>query len=81
MSQTDFINVLTWSAPQSGPVIEQYVIYRNAALTRRVGTVKADRTLRFKDHNRKEHTVYTYYIVSEDVAGNRSPPAVIVVKP
>ena len=78
--QTELMNVITWQAPVSGPTPVLYKIYRNASLTRLAGTVPADRSLKFIDHNRQKGRVYTYFIVSVDQFGNQSAPAEIVVR-
>jgi YVTN family beta-propeller protein len=73
LTQTDIINVITWSPPLfSVPPAISYHIYRNAALTDLAGVVSATRALKFQDHNRKPHHSYTYYIVSVDQYGNTS---------
>ena len=78
-TQTDRINVITWSAPSEGISPVRYKIYRDAALTNLAGMVSASNALKFEDHNRKNHTVYSYYIVSEDLNGGLSTAASISI--
>ena len=78
LTQTDFINKITFSAPISTFVPTSYQIYRDAALTDLVATVPANGNLCFKDHNRICNATDTYYIVSVDQFGDLSFPAVII---
>jgi len=77
--QTDYINIVTWSAPADGPSPVMYKIYRDAGLTKLAATVQATQKLQFKDHNRIKDKAYTYYIVSVDGGGNFSEPAVVEI--
>jgi YVTN family beta-propeller protein len=72
LTQIDFINQLTWSAPVIGNPPAAYQIYRDATLQMLVATVSATGPLRYNDHNRPPASNDTYYIVSVDAAGNRS---------
>ena len=78
LTQTDFINKITFSAPISTFVPTSYQIYRDAALTDLVVTVPANGNLCFKDHNRICNATDTYYIVSVDQFGDLSFPAVAI---
>lgn len=80
-TQTDYVNVLTWKAPQSSPTSPvEYRIYRDANLTKLIATIPANHKLIFKDHNRKKNKTYTYFVVSVDESGNISTPAVVKIK-
>ncbi len=76
-SQADLINEIFWRSPSEGTPPVAYKIYRNSNLTELAATISADQKLRFRDHNRKKHQIYTYYIVSVDEAGNQSAAAII----
>ena len=84
-TQTDYINIITWKAPLTGPTPVLYKIYRNRQLTELVASVRAEKhssshheRFRFADHNRKPGKTYTYFIVSADQFGNISAPAKVV---
>jgi YVTN family beta-propeller protein len=81
LGQTELVNVINWSSPTNGSTPVSYLIFRNAALTDLAGTVSASAPLQFVDHNRRKRTTYTYYIVSVDLHGNRSTPAIVAVAP
>jgi YVTN family beta-propeller protein len=79
--QTDFINNITWSAPENGTPVA-YKIYRDPGLTELVATVPANGPLQYYDHNRQPNVIYSYYIVSVDGNGNVSTASsVTVTKP
>lgn len=79
LTQTDFINRITWTPPFAGTTPIGYYIYRNAQLTDLAGIVSASGLLQFLDHNRDPNVVSTYYIVSVDKNNNISAPEVIQV--
>ncbi len=64
LTEADRINILTWNAPQGGTAVKLYCIFRNRSLTDFAGSVWANETLEFLDHDRRRHVVYTYYVVS-----------------
>ncbi len=74
LTQTDIINVITWTAPSSGTTPANYNIYRDAALTQLIATIPATSPLIYLDHNRQPSVMYSYYIVSIDASGNVSSP-------
>jgi hypothetical protein len=78
-TQTETINVLSWSPPKSGPQPVAYHIYRDPDLKRLVASVKGDAPLIFYDRNRLKGRTDTYYIVAEDKEGNLSSPATITL--
>lgn len=80
LTQTDIINVIRWSPPADASTVVAYIIYRDAALTDVAGEVLPNQ-FKFRDHNRTEGVIYTYYIVSLLNNGNRSDPTVITVFP
>ncbi|WP_162801755.1 YncE family protein [Candidatus Chromulinivorax destructor] len=65
-TQTDYINTISWTAPESGSTPVSYNVYRDAGLTVLAGTVSANGSLVFYDHNRIPGTTYTYYVTSVD---------------
>jgi len=80
-SQTDLINIISWRAPLNEPLPAYYRIYRDAGLIDLVGIVFGSEPLIFKDHNRRKHIKYTYYIVSVSSEGTVSLPATLTVFP
>lgn len=82
-TQTDIINILTWRAPSRGIPPVKYQIFRDAALTHLVATLPADAQskFKFKDHNRREHKTYTYYLVSVNAENRHSTPVVVTIEP
>ena len=79
LTQTDVINVITWSPPATGSAPVSYRVYRDAALTDLAATLPASGPLLFMDHNRFAGVIYTYYIVAVDSNNNASDPASISV--
>ena len=77
----EIVNILTWKPPQNDFTVVSYEIYPNAALTDLVGKVKNRCPYRFEDGNRKKNKTYTYYIVSVNSEGLKSPPVVTKVVP
>lgn len=69
LTQTEFYNVITWTALTTGFVPVQYAIYRDASFTDLVGVVPANGPLIFEDHNRKKKQIYTYYVVAVNMFG------------
>lgn len=80
LTQTDLINVITWSKPDGivAPVL--YKIFRDSSLTDLVAVISANAKLIFEDHNRKKNKTYTYFIISVNAAGLTSFPAQVTVK-
>ena len=80
LSQTEFLNVLRWSAPQPqlSPIVS-YKIYGNQALTDLIATVPANGPLEYSVHNVLAYHPYTYYLVSVDANGMTSLPVSIPV--
>jgi DNA-binding beta-propeller fold protein YncE len=77
--QTDFMNKLTWSAPNDGPTPASYSIYRDPALTDLVATIPASSPLQYYDHQRNPQITYSYYITTSDALGDQSLPASVTV--
>lgn len=72
-TQTDYINVITWTAPESGTAAVAYNVYRDEDLTNLAGTVSATtEPLQFLDTNRFVGVTYNYYVTSLDADGNES---------
>lgn len=80
LAQLDLVNIITWTAPTSGIAPAYYNIYRNDMNTL-IGTVSANKPLRFEDHNRLKNVVYTYYVVSADANNQLSAPASVTITP
>jgi hypothetical protein len=78
LTQTDFINVLTWDPPAAGQAPVEYRIFRDAALTEEIGAVPGNRRT-FEDHNRKFGETYTYFVVSVGARGAESNAATVTV--
>lgn len=78
-TQTDIINIIKWSPPTQGETPSSYRIYRDEALTQLLADIPATAPLKFADHNRHPHIVYTYFVVSVDAKGNVSAPATIAI--
>ncbi len=78
LTQSEVSNVIYWNPPNAGEAPAIYLIYRDPALTNLVGVVNATSKLEFIDNLttcKKKNS--TYYIVSEDVVGNRSTPLIL----
>jgi YVTN family beta-propeller protein len=75
LTQIDWINYLTWTAPSPAPA--SYSVYRDAALTQLAGSTT---TTSFADHDRTPGKLYTYYVVSVDAFGNKSIPVSTTVQ-
>lgn len=73
------MNVIKWKAPLSGPIPVVYKIYRDPQLTHLIDEVSAYEKLKFVDHNRREHHIYTYFIISVDELGNTSAPIKVTI--
>ncbi len=79
INRNDRVNVLTWNSPSQGTIPVEYLIFRDPALTILAGTVDAD-DRRFEDHFRHKNVTYQYFVVTVDVNGNVSAPAVAIVQ-
>lgn len=79
LTQEEFVNILTWSAPQTGSSFIGYNIYRDAALTNLAGFVSASGPLQFQDHNLNKGWYYSYYVVAVDQEGHQSQTAASIV--
>lgn len=79
LSQTEYSNVLTWSAPTTGNEPVAYRIYSDAGLTDLLATIPATDPLVYVIHNSNPRVVSTYYIVSVDDTDTASAPAVAVL--
>ncbi len=71
---TNYINKITWTAPDNGNLVAAYRIYKNSGLTDLLATISADNELTCYDNFLNHSTSYTYYIVSVDLDGNVSTP-------
>lgn len=78
-SQTDIVNLLSWSPAAVGERAVSYEIFSDAALQQLIGVVSANGALVFADHNREKKVVYTYYVVSVSATGGRSLPAMVAI--
>lgn len=79
LTQSEFANVITWSAPSSIPPPVAYRIYQDALLTQLLAEIPATQKLEYVQHNRVPGRTYTYYLVSVDGLGTESAPVVIVI--
>jgi hypothetical protein len=75
------VNILNWSPPQDSGDIIAFEIYRDPALTDLVGRVCNKFPFQLEDPKRKKNVVYTYYIVSVNQGGIKSPAVSADVKP
>jgi hypothetical protein len=80
VTQADLVNVVTWEAATAGLSPIAFYVYRDPDLKHLAAIIPAEKKLQFKDHNRKPHHLYTYFIVAVDCHGVASPPAGIVFK-
>ncbi|MBX7067421.1 MAG: YncE family protein [Parachlamydiales bacterium] len=80
-SQSELINVITWTLPSPGGPFVNYKIFRNAELTDLAGQVSGDSALIFKDQNRAPNQLYSYYIVAVDALGAESMVGSVTVAP
>ena len=84
-TQTDLINVVSWTASPEGEIPVRYRIYRNPELTHLAGKVDGDKgkngVFTFRDENLQEGISYDYYIVAVDIFGNISHPASVIFTP
>jgi len=79
-TQTDYVNILQWSAPAGGTVpLVSYRIYRNAQLTQLIATIPSSGPLQYEDHNRVPGKTYRYFVVSVDALGDLSAFATVKV--
>ena len=60
--QTDFVNISKWEAPTGGAAPVSYRIYRDSTLTKAIAVVRANKKLRFEDHDRKQGKTYSYFM-------------------
>jgi YVTN family beta-propeller protein len=72
-------NIITWTAPASGPTPAEYQIFRDPYLYDLVATVPATPPLQYEDPNLSPSQTYTYYIISVDQYGDVSEPISITV--
>lgn len=79
-SQTDLINIITWEEEPVGPPPSAFHVYRDRELKKLAAIISPNRKLKFKDHNRKSHHTYTYFITAIDQLGLESPPIGIIFK-
>ncbi len=73
LSQTEYSNVLTWTASTFGNPPTAYKIYGDAGLTDLIATVPASGALQYVIHNVNPTDIKTYYIVASDGTNNSSP--------
>lgn len=73
LSQTEYSNVLTWTASTFGNPPTAYKIYGDAGLTNLIATVPASGELQYVIHNVNPKDIKTYYIVATDGTNNSSP--------
>ncbi len=77
LTQTDFINQISWQNPASNAPTE-YILYRDAALTQVVATIAAGSSLLVLDHNRNPNVIDTYYLVGVSANGTVSDPQAVI---
>lgn len=78
LTQTDIVNVISWTAPEDIQDVIGYNLYRDSALTDLISFV--DGTV-FEDHNRKKGKTYTYYVTTVYANGGESSAHVVTVRP
>ncbi len=81
LTQIEYFNVVTWSAPTAPafPIVS-YSIYRNAALTDLVTTVSASGPLVYIDRDINPNAINTYYIVAVNSLGISSTAAILTAQ-
>lgn len=79
LNTTEYVNVLTWSTPLTGPPPVAYKIFRNN-LSNLIAVVPATGcSLKFADRNRKKGKLTTYFVESVDATGMVSAPVAVQV--
>lgn len=81
LSQTDYVDVIKWKAPEIGNRPAAYLIYQDAALTKLLARIVDNQPYYYEVHNRKKRKVYHYYLVSEGEDGEVSNPVNLTIHP
>ena len=76
LSQTEYTNILTWTASPSQNVVS-YLLYRNGI---KIATIAATDPLTYRDHNRNPKQIYTYELNAVNADGLASDPVTTMVK-
>lgn len=75
LSQTDYINQLSWT-PNLDPGVIGYKIFRDGSL---IAIIPASGPFVYDDHNRTKNEKYIYTIVSTNASGSDSQPSSITL--
>lgn len=78
-TQTVFVNILKWDAPNGGLTPVSYRIYRDAELKDLIAEIPAREKLTYEDSYRKKGKQYSYYIVSVGQNFKLSAPVKVVI--
>lgn len=78
-TQSDLINLITWSPSTGSDAPIDYKIYRDAGLTDLAGVVMATQPLEFTEHKCIKGNTYTYYVIAVDPSGQVSAPAQVSI--
>ena len=76
LSQTEYTNILTWTASPSQNVVS-YLLYSNGI---KISTIAATDPLTYRDHNRNPKQIYTYELNAVNADGLASDPVTTMVK-
>ena len=69
LTQTELINILTWS-PSSDPTVISYRLYQNGVL---VATIASNGPYEVTLHNRVPHVIYVYTLTAVNALGESLP--------
>ena len=75
----DLVNVITWQAAEGGAPAAYYEIYAAQDLDTPLATISVSAPLRFAQHQREPHVIYTYYLYAVTAEGVHSEPVKVIV--
>lgn len=76
LTQTNLVNVLTWTAPIS-PLIANFYLFRDGV---KIATIPATGPFTYEDSNRKPNVIYTYQLTTVSAQGIQSSPISVNVQ-
>lgn len=75
ITQTNLINILSWTAPSS-PLIANFYLFRDGI---KIATIPATGPFTYEDRNRRPNVIYTYELTTVSEEGMQSLPVSINV--